>query len=97
MNKIYNKDSREGFFEVSDESIHACITDIPYGIDYASWDILHRNSNSALGGASPAQKKTKVYLKAEGNQRMAGQKQMESEEKNLWIFIVRYYLNFFVS
>lgn len=58
---IYNKDSRHGFWEIESESIHACITDIPYGIDYSSWDILHNNTNSALGGASPAQEGKGVF------------------------------------
>jgi site-specific DNA-methyltransferase (adenine-specific) len=33
------------------------VTDIPYGISLDNWDILHNNTNSALGGQSPAQRK----------------------------------------
>lgn len=36
-------------------SIHACVSDIPYGINHAEWDVLHNNTNSALLGQSPAQ------------------------------------------
>ena len=36
-------------------SIHAIISDIPYGIGFDDWDILHDNKNSAYGGTSPAQ------------------------------------------
>lgn len=36
-------------------SIHAIISDIPYGIGLEDWDILHSNTNSAYGGSSPAQ------------------------------------------
>lgn len=35
--------------------VHAIISDIPYGIGCGDWDILHRNTNSAYGGSSPAQ------------------------------------------
>ena len=40
-----------------DEAFHAIISDIPYGIGYSDWDILHDNKNSAYGGSSPAQVK----------------------------------------
>ena len=38
-----------------DSSIHAIISDIPYGIGLEDWDVLHSNTNSAYGGSSPAQ------------------------------------------
>ena len=38
-----------------EDSIHAIISDIPYGIGLDEWDILHDNKNSAYGGTSPAQ------------------------------------------
>ena len=38
-----------------DSSVHAIISDIPYGIGLEDWDILHSNTNSAYGGRSPAQ------------------------------------------
>ena len=38
-----------------EKSIHAIISDIPYGIGLDDWDILHSNTNSAYGGSSPAQ------------------------------------------
>ena len=40
---------------IDNEYVHAIISDIPYGICYEDWDILHNNSNSALGGTSNAQ------------------------------------------
>ncbi|MDR2697241.1 MAG: site-specific DNA-methyltransferase [Holophagales bacterium] len=40
-----------------DDYVHAIISDIPYGICYSEWDILHSNTNSALGGVSVAQTK----------------------------------------
>ena len=41
---------------LEDDSIHCCISDIPYGINLDEWDVLHRNTNSALLGQSPAQR-----------------------------------------
>lgn len=38
-----------------DELVHAIISDIPYGIGYDDWDVLHDNKNTAYGGASAAQ------------------------------------------
>lgn len=43
------------------ESVHAIITDVPYGIDYEDWDVTHKNTNSALGRKSPAQDKSKLF------------------------------------
>lgn len=37
------------------DSVHLCVSDIPYGINHAGWDVLHNNTNSALLGQSPAQ------------------------------------------
>jgi site-specific DNA-methyltransferase (adenine-specific) len=36
-------------------SVDAIITDIPYGIGFDDWDVLHHNTNSAYGTASKAQ------------------------------------------
>lgn len=36
-------------------TIHAIISDIPYGIGYDEWDVMHNNTNSAYGGCSRAQ------------------------------------------
>lgn len=41
--------------ELTDESIHCFVSDIPYGISLDAWDVLHANTNSALLGQSPAQ------------------------------------------
>ena len=43
--------------DIPGNSIDIVITDIPYGIDFSEWDVLHNNANSALGGASEHQKK----------------------------------------
>lgn len=49
-----------------DESIHLILSDIPYGIGFADWDVLHSNTNSALGGFSPAQLKSRGGFKSRG-------------------------------
>ena len=43
------------------EIIHAIISDIPYGIGYNDLNVLHNNTNSALGRSSKSQKKN-VFL-----------------------------------
>jgi len=49
-----------------DEYVHAIITDIPYGICYGEWDVLHNNKNSALGGSSIAQNNGGALFKRRG-------------------------------
>ena len=55
IDKIICGDSIELIKSIDNEYVHAIISDIPYGICYEDWDILHNNSNSALGGTSNAQ------------------------------------------
>lgn len=52
---LYLGDCREILKSLPDKCIDAVITDIPYGIDFSNWDVLHNNQNSALGGGSPHQ------------------------------------------
>ena len=58
---FYNNDSITGLKELPPNSIHAIVSDIPYGIDYADWDTLHSNTNKALGGSSGAQLKNSLF------------------------------------
>ena len=55
IDKILCGDSLELISKIEPNSVHAIISDIPYGIGYQDWDILHSNTNSAYGGASHAQ------------------------------------------
>jgi site-specific DNA-methyltransferase (adenine-specific) len=48
-------DCRELLRRLPEESVHLCLSDIPYGINLDEWDVLHSNTNSALLGQSPAQ------------------------------------------
>ena len=48
------------------EYIHSIISDIPYGICYEEWDVLHNNTNSALGGSSIAQNNGGTIFKRRG-------------------------------
>lgn len=66
IDRIYNGNSIELIKQVETESIHLILSDIPYGISFADWDVLHENTNSALGGASPAQHKTGSGFKMRG-------------------------------
>lgn len=53
--KLFNGDCLEVLKTLDDNSIDIVITDIPYGIDYSDWDVLHNNKNSALGGSTTHQ------------------------------------------
>lgn len=53
--KLFNGDCLDILKTLEDNSVDIVITDIPYGIDYSEWDVLHHNKNSALGGGSEHQ------------------------------------------
>lgn len=55
--ELVHGDSIEVLKTFETESIDLVVSDIPYGISAEDWDVLHSNTNSALGGQSPAQKK----------------------------------------
>ena len=65
-NRIVLGDGLELIKEVSSNSINLILSDIPYSIDFADWDVLHNNSNSALGGTSPAQKSAGSVFRRRG-------------------------------
>lgn len=65
-NNIYKGDNIELIKEIEDESIHLILSDIPYGINFDKWDVLHDNKNSALGGACPSQLKMGNGFKSRG-------------------------------
>lgn len=48
-------DCREILKELPDKSVDVVISDIPYGINFSEWDVLHNNKNSALGGSTQHQ------------------------------------------
>lgn len=54
-------DCLERMKEIPDSSVDVCISDIPYGIDFDTWDITHNNSNSALLGQSPKNMESKLF------------------------------------
>lgn len=47
--------------DIPNESIDIVLTDIPYGIDYSEWDVLHNNKNSALGKSTLHQKENTSF------------------------------------
>lgn len=55
LNTITNDDCRKHLGLLDHESIDLFLSDIPYGINFDDWDVLHNNTNSALLGKSPAQ------------------------------------------
>lgn len=54
-------DCLERMKEIPDGSVDVVISDIPYGIDYSTWDVTHENKNTALLGSSPAQSKSSLF------------------------------------
>ena len=66
MISLYKGDCIEVLKALPDRSVDVVISDIPYGIDFASWDILHSNKNSALMGSSPAQESSGAIFKSRG-------------------------------
>lgn len=65
-NNIFHGDCREVLKSFCAESIDHVISDIPYGIAYSEWDVMHKNTNSALLGTSPAQGKAGAIFKTRG-------------------------------
>lgn len=55
LDKITLGDCRDHLALLENDGIELFLSDIPYGICLDDWDVLHRNTNSALLGRSPAQ------------------------------------------
>lgn len=66
IDQIIHGDSIKLIKQLEDNSIHAIISDIPYGIGYEDWDVLHNNTNSAYGGTSNAQVEAGPLFKRRG-------------------------------
>ncbi len=66
MSRVELGDSIQLIKTIEDESIHLILSDIPYGINYENWDVLHKNTNSALLGKSPAQERSGTVFKNRG-------------------------------
>jgi modification methylase hindIII len=66
FNKIVQGDSIIELNNIDSASIHAIISDIPYGIGIDDWDVLHNNTNSAYGGATSNQLKLGNHFKRRG-------------------------------
>lgn len=64
--KLMRGDCLELMKDIPDNSVDVVISDIPYGIDFSSWDVLHKNKNSSLLGQSPAQIKEGTLFKSRG-------------------------------
>ena len=65
INKIHNMDCLKGLKLLEDDSVDSIVTDPPYGIEFMGkeWDSFSNNTNSALGGQSPANVNNKVFPK----------------------------------
>lgn len=65
-NKVLCGDSIQLLPNIPSEYVHLILSDIPYGIGAEDWDILHKNTNSAYLGSSPAQKNAGAVFKKRG-------------------------------
>ena len=66
MNKIINNDLFDVLPYINSNSIDCIISDIPYGISFDDWDILHNNTNSALLKVNPIDKQANGVFKKRG-------------------------------
>lgn len=66
MKKIELGDSIQLIKKLDSDSVHLILSDIPYGINYEEWDVIHKNTNSALLGKSPAQEAAGGVFKSRG-------------------------------
>ncbi|MCB1192470.1 MAG: site-specific DNA-methyltransferase [Leptospiraceae bacterium] len=66
INTIIHADSIKKLKSFPNDSIHLILSDIPYGIGVDEWDVLHKNTNSAYLGTSPAQEKAGALFKKRG-------------------------------
>jgi site-specific DNA-methyltransferase (adenine-specific) len=66
FNQVIHGDGISGVAKLPSDSIHLILSDIPYGIGADDWDVLHKNTNSALLGSSPAQEKAGAVFKRRG-------------------------------
>ena len=48
---------------IKNELIDIVLSDIPYGINFDEWDVLHNNTNSALMGSTKHQIKNTTFKK----------------------------------
>lgn len=66
LDTVLHGDSIKLLKQFEDNTFHLILSDIPYGISYDRWDVLHSNTNSALLGTSPAQEKAGGIFKSRG-------------------------------
>jgi site-specific DNA-methyltransferase (adenine-specific) len=64
--KIINDNSIEYIKSIDTESVHLILSDIPYGINFEEWDVLHTNTNSALLKENPQEKQAGGIFKTRG-------------------------------
>ena len=66
MSKIELGDSIQLIKKLKKDSVHLILSDIPYGINFDDWDVLHSNTNSALLKENPVEKQANGIFKKRG-------------------------------
>lgn len=64
--ELYQGDCLTIIKEIENNSVDLILSDIPYGISYEEWDVIHDNKNSALGGSTEAQRRAGDIFKRRG-------------------------------
>jgi site-specific DNA-methyltransferase (adenine-specific) len=65
-NRVHRADGTGAVGNLPEGSVDLILSDIPYGISFADWDVLHPNTNSALLGSSPAQRQAGTVFEKRG-------------------------------
>lgn len=63
---IHHVDGIAAVKSLESASVHLVLSDIPYGIGADDWDVLHKNTNSAYMGSSPAQEVAGAIFRRRG-------------------------------
>lgn len=64
--ELINDDSIKYIKNIDTESVHLILSDIPYGISFDGWDVLHSNTNSALLKENPIERQAGGVFKTRG-------------------------------
>lgn len=61
--KVVLGDAIQELKKIEDKSVDLILSDIPYGIGFDEWDVLHNNTNTSYGGQSKAFQDQKVFAR----------------------------------
>jgi len=83
VDTLIHNDSITGLKLLPDSFAHLILSDIPYGLGAEDWDVLHRDTNSAYMGSSPAQVKAGAVFRKRGSRSTDDPRRIERSQKNI--------------